>query len=522
MFRKILLVFLVLLALQSAKAIEAVDEPEIAAYPLTTVLKAGQINELRVVVLNTAKPENTFGGGIERELMQNATLTAYNLEIWLESEVFEVKSGKVYLHSLPPSASASLSFLVSIPAGYIGDGFVTLKVKYERVRSVEVKWDGSNYTAEYDYTEETKIFEFKLEVLESAKPKLKAFLLTPEIYANEYSRVSMVLANTGLAEIKSVVVEVEGEAVPKQFYIQSLLPSQAQNIEFSFKAKNESHLKVIAEYQYFDAGKVVEEIKSFEFDVELKALNFGLTLTAETPKISRGAGVVTISIMNSHLSPIANLRLSINASEEFDLERSEVVIGSLMPGEVAKLSLSYSLDDDAELGDKEWKIKLRYELRAGRIEEVEEIRTLRLYLQNDPYFVAKGMQTVYHGGNVVTFQIQNVGGEAEDVHFKLIPNPGIRVKMPEAFVERVKEGEVFNVSFSLDVDEDTIVGNTYRIDLSWKAENAAGRKVNGLAYCYVLVGERGWMEKYLPYLAAITAAIAVLLALRWVRKKRGA
>ncbi len=144
---------------------------------------------------------------------------------------------------------------------------------------------------------------------------------------------------------------------------------------------------------------------------------------------------------------------------------------------------------------------------------MEEVRTIQLYLENDPYFVAVGKPAVCHGENVVTFQLKNLGGRAEDVHFRITPSPGIRVKMPEAFAEVIEEGSVYNISFSVDVDEDVIAGNEYRMDISWKAENEAGREISGVAYGYLVVEERVWYEKYLLPLVAVIAIMA-LAALR--------
>ncbi|KUJ92410.1 MAG: hypothetical protein XD40_2401, partial [Archaeoglobus fulgidus] len=273
MLRKLFVLFLLLLTVQAAQAVEAKDEPELTAYPLNTIPKAGQVNELQVVVVNTAKPENVYGGDLERQLIQNATLTAYDLEIWLESEVFDVKSDKVHLQSLPPSASVKLSFLVSVPADYRGEGLVKLKVNYERVESVDVEWDGNNYTAKYDYAEEIETIEIKVEVLEEAKPELRVFLLTPEVYAGEFSRLSFIVANTGLSEVRSVVLKAEGfeDAVPAQHYIPALQPSQSQQISFSVKGGNGS-FSIKAEYSYIDAGKLIEGEESFQFEVQVKRL----------------------------------------------------------------------------------------------------------------------------------------------------------------------------------------------------------------------------------------------------------
>ncbi len=87
----------------------------------------------------------------------------------------------------------------------------------------------------------------------------------------------------------------------------------------------------------------------------------------ENPRLIRGEGVVELSIMNAHLNPISNLRISLSAPGEFDLEKTEVAAGTLPAGGVAKLLIPYSLDDDAAAGEKEWSVKVSYDLQAERL-----------------------------------------------------------------------------------------------------------------------------------------------------------
>jgi len=47
---------------------------------------------------------------------------------------------------------------------------------------------------------------------------------------------------------------------------------------------------------------------------------------------------------------------------------------------------------------------------------------------------------VYHEENVVRLEVMNVGEDARNVHFKLNPSPGIKLKMPEAYISELKRG----------------------------------------------------------------------------------
>ncbi len=53
----------------------------------------------------------------------------------------------------------------------------------------------------------------------------------------------------------------------------------------------------------------------------------------------------------------------------------------------------------------------------------------------------------------------------KNTHFKLNPSPGIKLKMPEAYVAELKKSDKTNISFRVDVNSDVIAGNEYRVDI---------------------------------------------------------
>ncbi|MEM4540806.1 MAG: hypothetical protein QXP46_04845, partial [Archaeoglobaceae archaeon] len=95
----------------------------------------------------------------------------------------------------------------------------------------------------------------------------------------------------------------------------------------------------------------------------------------------------------------------------------------------------------------------------------------------------------------------------------LNPSPGIRLKTPEAYLERIESNSVSSVAFRVYVDEDVIPNNEYRIELSYKADNYEGKEVSGSFYAYVTVLEKSWLEKYYAYLLALLILV-LLVAIR--------
>ncbi|ADC65920.1 conserved hypothetical protein [Ferroglobus placidus DSM 10642] len=80
--RKILFVAIFLISIfGSANGVVVTDKPELDAYVLTKSLQAGEVQELKIVLLNVAKHEWAERGTLEEEIAYNMSLNAYNLTI---------------------------------------------------------------------------------------------------------------------------------------------------------------------------------------------------------------------------------------------------------------------------------------------------------------------------------------------------------------------------------------------------------------------------------------------------------
>ena len=149
---------------------------------------------------------------------------------------------------------------------------------------------------------------------------------------------------------------------------------------------------------------------------------------------------------------------------------------------------------------------------ALKLEEREIDRSVKIVVKEDPDFVVLNKPVVYYGENVVKLEVMNTGGDAKNVHFKLNPSPGIKLKMPEAYIAELKKGEKTNVSFRIDVDDDVIAGNEYRVDIAYKAENTEGNEVSNTFYAYLVVEEKGWVERNIVVIGIVVVAVAALIA----------
>ncbi|MEM2191960.1 MAG: hypothetical protein QW540_11100 [Archaeoglobaceae archaeon] len=495
-------------------AFEVVAQPELEAYSTTSHLSAGKMNELKVVLVNLAKPEEIGFGTIEKELFYNASLTAYNLEIRLESRDAEVKLGKIYIPALPPAKSVDLSFPVSIPQNASEKISFTLYVDYERL--CNILNESGNYR--YEYCSEFETFEFQLDVIESFKPEFRVSALTSKLYEGQVNRITLMITNSGVGEARDLEIRLLGfeSVTPQVFYLPVLRPLNSSMITFEAIAKAENFTLAIS-YLYYDNGwnRGYEEIA---IPMKLEKMSKGLEFALSKSKFERDeSGILELAVMNNNAFPISGLKLKIEA-DSFEFDATEFLLGYLNSGEVRRIALKYKVSESASFGFKELRITADYKIVASELLASSETKTIPLLIEENPFFEVHRKAIIYHGENVLRLEITNSGGIAKNVHFKLNPSPGIRLKTPEAYLERIESNSVSSVVFRVYVDEDVIPNNDYRIELSYKADNYEGKEVSGSFYAYVTVLEKSWLEKYYAYLV-FAMLLALIIAVR-VKKMR--
>ncbi len=500
--------FLVFLALKVSA------QPELEAYSTTSYLTAGKINEVKFVLINLAKPEEIGFGSIERELFYNASLTAYNLEIRLESRDAEVKLEKVFIPALPPAKSVDLSFPVAIPQNASGKISFTLYVDYERLCDIL----NQSGTYRYEYCSEFETFEFQIEVIESVKPEFRVSALTSRLYEGQINRITLIITNSGMKEARDVEIRpLDFESVnPEVVYLPLLRPLNSTSITFDAMTKAENFTIAIS-YLYYENGwkRGYEEIA---IPMKIEKVSKGLEFALSKSKFDRDeSGILELAVMNNNGFPISGLKLIIEA-DDFEFDAKEFLLGYLNAGEVRKIALKYRVNESASFGIKELRITADYKIIASELLTSSETKILPLLIEENPFFEVRQKAVIYHGENVLRLEITNSGGIAKNVHFKLNPSPGIRLKTPEAYLEKIESNGIASIAFRVYVDDDVIPNNDYRIELSYKAENYEGKELSGSFYAYVSVLERSWLEKYYPYVIFVIL-LAIIIAAR-VKKMR--
>ncbi|MCS7144242.1 MAG: hypothetical protein NZ879_04400 [Archaeoglobaceae archaeon] len=507
---KILLFAFLLLLIPAVLA-----QPELEAYSKTSYLIAGKLNEVKIVLVNLAKPEKLEFGSIEKELLYNGSLTAYNLEIRLESGDADVKTGKLYIPALPARNSVELSFLVAIPQNASGKSSFTLHVDYEKLCNVL----NQSGTYSYQYCDDFEIFEIEIEVLESAKPEFRVYSLTSRLYEGEVTKLTLTILNSGMGEARDVEIRLLGfeSVTPEVIYLPYFKPLNSSTVYFEVIPKAEKFILAL-NYLYYENGwkKGYEEI---EIPMKIETIRKGLEFALSKSKFERKEiGIIEIAVMNNHAYPISALRLRISEPEGFEFDAKDFLLGYLSPGEVRKVFIKFRVQENASFGIRELAILADYRIIASELIENSEIKNIQLSIKLNPFFQSLEKALAYHGENIITLKVANTGGLAKNVHFKLNPSPGIRIKTPEAYLDRIESGGIANLSFKIDVDKDVIPNNDYRIELSYKAENSDGEEVSGNFYVYVKVLEKGWIEIYYPYILALIIFV-LIIALR-VKKMR--
>ncbi|AGK60511.1 hypothetical protein Asulf_00484 [Archaeoglobus sulfaticallidus PM70-1] len=519
--RRILLfaVFLVLVV-GSANAYLVSDEPKLDAHTLTKSVQAGKIQELKIVILNAAKHEWSERGTLEKEIAYNMSLNAYNLTLELESDEIKILTERVRIPVLPANSQQVVSFQISVPNNLSGEHTLTLRVNYERIRYVDVTGNLSgSYEVDYYYRDETVEIPIKVEILQTAEPEFRVYPLKSTLYASEQDRIALQLANVGLSDARNVEVTLEGIEViqPGKVIVPHLGPSSITVVEFDVVAperEGELNVKARINYTYFDGERWIDGFDEVTFKIFVEKIGRGIEFSIGKDELERGeSGVIDLFVMNNYLYPIKGLELVISEPDGIDFSATKFLIGYLNSGEVKVIGIPYNVDENADFGNGEIMIQAKYTILASKLEEREITKSIKIVVKENPDFIVLNKPIVYHGENIVKLEVMNVGGYAKNVHFKLNPSPGIKLKMPEAYIAELKRDERANISFRVDVDDDVIAGNEYRIDITYKAENTEGEEISDSFYAYLFVEEKSWVERNTLIIVAAVIAIAILLAM---------
>jgi len=364
-----------------------------------------------------------------------------------------------------------------------------------------------------------------VEVLQKAEPKFKIYPLKTILYASEQDKIPLQVANAGLSDARNVEITLEGIEViqPEKTVIPYLSQSSIAVVDFDVKAPNKTGAVCVVagiNYTYFDGERWVDRTDVLHFNLTVEKIGEGIDFSFGRDELRRDEkGVLELSVMNDYRYPVRGLEVVISEPKGIDFSASRFLAGYLSPGEVRVIRIPYSVDENAGSGIRDVEIVAKYTLLTSKIEEKEITRFVKIRIKEDPEMeVTNRPVVVYYGENVVKLEVINIGGDAKNIHFKLNPSPGIKLKMPEAYIAELRHGNKANISFRVDVDSDVIAGNEYRVDLNYKAEKMNGEEVYDTCYAYLIVEEKSWIEKNFMAIALLAVTVVSLIAIRRIRK----
>ncbi len=525
-FKMVLAVFLMAVAVGTIPQVSATvvnDEPEITATLTSNMVPAGQTYPLQVSVMNTAKYEWVERGTPEEEIAYNNSLKAYNVSIWLEGKELDVKSGKARIPMLSPGKVQNLNFLISVPAEAKGKYDMTLHVKYEKLRSVNVRGNiSASYDVNFYYREVTKEIPVELEVVEKSTPVIKVIPVRTTFYESEVNQFTLQVVNEGTGTARNVKVQLDGVEVldPQTGYVSSLPPSAARPVTFNIRDDKGSYeVSADLNFSYFDGEKWVSTTQEDEFVLDIDSLNKGIVISHGENEYEREQeGFMDLYVMNSFNNPVSSLKLELNEPQGVDLELESLLLGYLNPGQVRKAQIPYEVDEEADFGSRNILVNGSFQLMSSYPTEGKINSIIPFYIKPQPEFKGWINDTAYIGDNLIEVNLQNNGGTARDIHAVIKPSPGITVKTPDAFVKQLKNNETASIRFKVNVDEDVIPNSTYRMEMKVTSEDYKGDDVTEDVYVYLPVEER---FNYTILVIPLAIIVIALVALKKRRESKG-
>jgi len=528
-FLSLFAVLVVAALLETSNAVVVHDEPEINAYVVSKLVPAGQTYPLQIGIINTAKYDFVEAGTLEEEIAKNATLNAYNLTIWLEgNEKIQVKSGRIRLSILTPTLTAPLieSFMVTVPSSTDAGKYpLNLHVSYERIRAVEVYGNISgSYDIKYFYDMEEVVIPVEIEVTEDFVPVLNVFPLRTTYYDKEVTQLIIQVVNEGTGTARNIEVHLDGINVldPVTSYISTLPPASSVPLTYTIKDEVGSYqVKAIINLSYYNGEKWVDSEQYDVFDISIESMSKGLLISSGDNEFERDKeGEISLYIMNTFTDPINSFSLKLKEPDGIDIKTEDIFVGYLGSGEVRSFKIPIEIDEKADFGTKNVDISGTFKILSSYPSEESINLTIPVYIKPEPDFEAKTLDTISIGENILKIEIINTGGDAKDVHVVLRPSPGILVKMPDSYAENLQTNGKATMSFKVDVDEDVIPGNQYRLEMLIKSEDYKGDERVDNVYAYVTVEEKPSYGYLLTSLLALIIIAVIIVKTKIKTKKK--
>jgi len=450
--------------------------PELSYSVADDTFQANQQATLTVVASNDGNIEDGGVGRFEDQVQTARSVQMRVREGRIDAPI-DVKTGTVTAGSVGPGGTAQFSFDLEIGDAEPGTYTVPVEVTYRHARAVIYDETASGPAEiEYVWLDEEQTVDLTIRIDERAEFDIVSEG-TNQLFAGDTGSLAFTIKNTGSQTAANASVQLSSAASGVFFgnptnpagdtgvFVRSLDPGETRRVSVQVGATDDvspGEYPVNAVVSYRDENDIGQRSDTLTTGVSVRPERTFAMEGIETSNFRVDESEATISgqITNTGPAPARNVVVRMRDHGTVTPTNGESAVGTLEPGESARVSFTAAIASDAEPGSNSFTFDVEYENAEGDVLTAANPLRKRAAIdsERDRFEVSNVSTTVTPGGTAqLSADVRYVGDDPiSAVNARLFTSDPLSTSDDGAFLGGMEPGETATATFRISATSDAL------------------------------------------------------------------
>jgi hypothetical protein len=450
--------------------------PELSYSVADDTFQANQQATLTVVASNDGNIED---GGVGRFEDQVQTARSVQMRV-REGEIdsaIDVKTGTVTTGSIGPGGVAQFDFNLEIGDAEPGTYTIPVAVTYRHARAVIYDETASGPAEiEYVWLDKERTVDLTIRIEERAQFDIVSED-TNRLFAGDTGSLAFTIKNTGTRTAANASIQLSSGASGVFFgnpanpsretgvFVRSLDPNETRRVSVQVGATDDvspGEYPVNAVVSYRDENDIGKRSDTLTTGVSVRPERTFAMEDVSTSNFRVDESEATISgrITNTGASPARNVVVRLRDHGTVTPTNGESAVGTLDPGESARVSFTTAIASDAEPGTNSFTFDVEYENAEGDVLTASNPirKTAEIEPEQDRFEVTNVSTTVTPGGTAqLSAEVRYVGDSPiSAANARLFTSDPLSTSDDGAFLGEMEPGETATATFRVSATSDAL------------------------------------------------------------------
>jgi len=438
-----------------------------------------QANQQATLTIVASNDGNIEDGGVGRFEDQVQTARSVQMRVQ-EGQIdapIDVKTGTVTTGSIGPGGVSQFDFNLEIGDAEPGTYTVPVEVTYRHARAVIYDETASGPAEiEYVWLDKERTVDLTIRIEDRAEFDIISED-TNRLFAGDTGSLAFTIKNTGSQTARNASVQLSAAASGVFFgnptnpsadtgvFVRSLEPNETRRVSVQVGATDdvspgEYPINTVVSYRdendiskrsdTLTTGVVVRPERTFAMD-DISTSNF---------RVDESEATISGRITNTGPSPARNVVVRLREHGTVTPTNGESAVGTLDPGESARVSFTTAIASDAEPGSNSFTFDVEYENADGDVLTASNPirKTAAIESERDRFEVTNVSTAVTPGGTAqLSAEVRYVGDEPiSAVNARLFTSDPLSSSDDGAFLGRMESGETATATFRISATSDAL------------------------------------------------------------------